>query len=389
MPAPAPFAPETSGLRRRWRLAWIGAAPFLAAGMWLWHAAGGMGAALQGGLQTSAVMVYLWARTHRMLALNRRPGETRPRPGLGAATITTLVRAALIALLAGFIFQPAPDPMSAAPWIPWLPALIYLLAVILDGVDGAVARAAGEVTLLGERLDTEVDALGLLTACTLAVWIGRAPAVYLAAGLGYYLAQAAIGLRRALGYPVFPVGPRAEARTAAGCAMGFAVAILTPAFGPSAFYPAALAITAALALGFIKDWLIACGRATPEGRLVRRKAAAAQEFVEKRLPLALRACVVAGVLLLWANHPADSGGRTLSGLEQAVLGGGAVSAALGVAARLSAVALYLAAAGSLPDPGAILVAAGAALLILTGAGRPRRWQPEDRWFTGRVGDRKG
>lgn len=375
-------------LRRRWRLAWIWAAPVPAVGMCLWHAGGGMGAAFQGGLQTAAVMVYLWIRTHRMLALNRGPGETHPRPGLGAATTITLIRAALIALLAGFIFQPAPDPSRAAAWTLWLPALVYLSAVILDAADGAIARATGGVTRLGEHLDTEVDALGLLTASALAVWNERAPVVYLAAGLGYYLAQAAIALRRAHGRPAFPVGPRAEARTVAGCAMGFAVAILTPALGASAFDPAALAITLALTLGFLKDWLIASGRATPEGRLVRPAAAAVQEFLEKLLPLALRGCVALGVLLLLWDRTGEAARLALSGIEQAALGGGAVLVALGVATRVIAVALYVAAAGALPEPGGILVAAGAALLILTGAGRPRLWQPEDRLFTKRIRDRQ-
>ncbi len=380
-------------LRRQCRLVWVGAAPFLAGGLWLWHALGGMGAALQAGLQTAAVMGYLWVRTQRLLALNHRPGETHLRPDLGTANTLTLVRAALIALLAGFIFQPAPDPARAGAWALWLPALLYLTAVILDAADGAIARATGSGTRLGERLDTEVDALGLLTASALAVWVGRAPVFYLAAGLGYYLVQAAVGLRRVLGRPVFPVSPRAEARTVAGCAMGFAVAILAPAFEAPAFFPAALAITAALILGFAKDWLIAGGWASSEGRLIRPSAAAAQRLIEKLLPLALRAGVALGLLLIGWDHPGDAARHALSAVEQAVLGGAALMAALGVAARLASVALVLVTAemtaGGLAGPGAALVATGAALLILTGAGRLRLWQPEDYLFTKRVGDRKG
>ncbi len=387
MPDPALTTPPLARLRRRWRLAWIGAAPFLAGGMWLWHALGGMGAAVQGGLQTAAVMVYLWIRTHRMLALNHRPEERHPRPSLGAANTITLVRSALIALLAGFIFQPAPDLGKTAEWALWLPALLYLSAVILDGADGAIARATGSDTRLGERLDTEVDALGLFMASALAVWIGRAPVLYLAAGLGYYLVQAGIGLRRAFGRPFFPIRPRAEARTVAGCAMGFAVAILTPALEATAFFPAALAITAALAYGFATDWLILCGRATPEGQLIPPEAAAVQRRIERLLPLALRACVAVGVLLLLWDPAGGAARHALSGIERAVLGGGAVLAVLGVTARVAAVALYVAAAGALPDSGGVLVAAGAALLILTGAGRPRLWQPEDFLFIKRIGDR--
>ncbi|MCU0559814.1 MAG: CDP-alcohol phosphatidyltransferase family protein [Desulfobacterales bacterium] len=378
-------------LRRRWRRAWIAALPFLCGGLWLWHTLWGAGAAAQAGLQTAAVMVYLWIRTDHMLALNRPPGKPRLNPRLGAANAVTLVRAALIAVLAGFLFRPAIDPAGPAAWAAWLPAALYLAASGLDAVDGGLARAAGGPTRLGARLDGEVDAIGLLAAASLAVWLGRAPAAFLAAGFGVYVVQAAAGLRRRLGRPVAAVQPRAAARLTAGCAMGFTAAILMPVFAAPAVAPAALTIAAALTAGFALDWLVVCGRAAPEGRLLDRRAARVQQAAARWLPLALRAGAAAGAGVLLATRGGGDPVHPLSGIEQGVLAGAAVMAALGIAARLAAVALSLTAAGMAAGPAAgaawLLTAVCAAGLILTGAGRPRLWQPEEPFFRNRMRSR--
>jgi CDP-diacylglycerol---glycerol-3-phosphate 3-phosphatidyltransferase len=391
MNTPDPPLSHPTGPRRRGRLALIAAALLLAAGTALWHTFRGPEASLRGGLQTAGVMVYLWARTLQLLNPDRRRGEPHPRPDLGAADLISLFRGGLIALLAGFLFQTGPGPGRAAPEALWLPAGLYLAAVILDAVDGWVARATGSTTRLGERLETEVDALGLLTASALAVWTGRAPVIFIAAGVGYYLLQAAIGLRRAMGRPILPIAPRPGARTAAGCAMGFTVAILTPAFEAPALYPAAWAITVALAIGFVQDWLVVCGFASAEGRPTQPAPARLQRRVERVVPLALRAGALGGVFLILRGGGGSCAIQDPSGFALALLGGGALMAALGVAARAAAVALCLVIAdmtsGALLCAGTILAATSAALLIVTGAGRPRLWQPEGGVFLKRIGDR--
>lgn len=383
---PAPLLP----LRRRWRRAWIAALPVLSGALWLWHSLWGAGAAVQGGLQAVAVMVYLWVCTDRMLDLNHPPGDPRLHPSLGPANVVTLIRGALIAVLAGFLFQPPIGPGSPAAWAAWVPALLYLAAAALDALDGALARATGGQTRLGERLDGEVDALGLLVASALAVWIGQAPAVFLAAGFGYYLVQAAVGLRRRLGRPVARVQPRAAARLTAGCAMGFAVAFLMPVFAAPALVPAAVVITTALTAGFALDWLVVCGRAAPDGRLRNSHAARVQQTIERWLPLALRAGAAAGIGLLLARHGGSHPGHLLTGIQQGVLAGGALLAVAGISARLASAALSLAAAGIdaglLADAGWALAALCAAALIVTGAGRPQLWQPEEPFFLKRISE---
>ncbi|MFO7709616.1 MAG: CDP-alcohol phosphatidyltransferase family protein [Desulfobacterales bacterium] len=388
MPTSPPRPQTISQLRRRWRRAWIAALPLLCGALWLWQALWGAGAAVQGGLQTAAVMLYLWVRTDRMLELNRPPGASSLRPRLGAANTLTLVRGALIAVLGGFLFQPALDPAGPSGWAAWAPGGLYLAAAALDAFDGAIARATGGETRLGERLDGEIDALGLLVASALAVWLGRAPVAFLVAGFGYYVVQAAVGLRRRLRRPIARVLPRTAARVTAGCAMGFTVAILIPVFAAPDLVPAALAITTALTVGFALDWMVVCGRAAPEGRLLNRHTARVQQTIERWLPIALRAGVTAGVGLLLARYGGSSPGHPLSGIEQGVLAGGAVMTTLGIATRLASVALSLAvagiAAGLTANAGWGLTAVCAAALIVTGAGRPRLWEPEEPLFHKRM-----
>ena len=136
-------------LRRQWRLAGAWGVPFIGGAFWLLLEYGGLSTALQGGLQTAAVLVYGWTRWGRALALNHPPQKPRLRPSLGAANWLTLLRGGLIAVLAGFVFQPALSDGSLAGWIAWAPAALYIAAAALDGADGFLARVTGSATRRG------------------------------------------------------------------------------------------------------------------------------------------------------------------------------------------------------------------------------------------------
>ena len=86
---------------------------------------------------------------------NIRDGESAPLASLGWPTLLTLMRGVLLAVVAGFLFTPMPLGERA-----YFPPGAYTLAVVLDHIDGRLARAMGRATLLGERLDMEVDAAG-------------------------------------------------------------------------------------------------------------------------------------------------------------------------------------------------------------------------------------
>jgi CDP-diacylglycerol---glycerol-3-phosphate 3-phosphatidyltransferase len=376
-------------LRRQWRLAGLWGVLFTVGAFLLLLEHGGLSAALLGGLQTAAVLVYGWTRWGRALELNHPPQEVRLRPSLGAANWLTLLRGGLIAVLAGFLFQPALADGSLAGWVAWAPAALYITAAALDGADGFLARVTGSATRLGEHLDTEIDALGLLVAATLVVWIGKAPAAYLCVGLGYYALKAAVEARRKAGCPVAPVQPRAAARLVAGCEMGFAGAALLPLFEPAATRPVALIMTAALLAGFARDWLVVCGHAAADGRLLIRRLESVDRATARFLPIALRAAAVACIVALLGRCPAGEAVVALPTAGCALLATCAALLAFGVMTRIAGLAACVAAASAMADPipgvaWQVVLGCGVAL-VMTGAGALKLWQPEDRLFLKRLG----
>lgn len=111
---------------------------------------------------------------------------TRPHSDrLGPADWVTLGRATLAAGVAALTADALMRPIS-------VPSLVGLAtaALVLDGVDGWVARRTGTASLLGARLDMEVDAflilvLSVFVARTSGWWvlaIGAARYAFLAAG---------------------------------------------------------------------------------------------------------------------------------------------------------------------------------------------------------------
>lgn len=104
----------------------------------------------------------------------------------GWANRATLVRATLIVLLVSV----APFITGLGNWL-WLYGSLCLLALILDGVDGAVARATHSTSTFGARFDMELDALLILGLCIAALALGKAGAWVLALGLMRYAFVAA------------------------------------------------------------------------------------------------------------------------------------------------------------------------------------------------------
>jgi len=99
----------------------------------------------------------------------------------GWANRATLVRAALVVLLVSL----APFSAGLGNWL-WLYGSLCLLALILDGVDGAVARATRSATAFGARFDMELDALFILGLCVAVLAQDKAGPWVLALGLMRY-----------------------------------------------------------------------------------------------------------------------------------------------------------------------------------------------------------
>jgi CDP-diacylglycerol--glycerol-3-phosphate 3-phosphatidyltransferase len=175
-------------LRRRWWLMASLYAPLLLLGYQLlrteWHLA----YAWRWAVMAAGVLAYeLWL-LWRGLKDNRLRGRSTLLPTLGAGNVLTLLRGLALGLLAGFLFSPWPPGRLA-----WMPALLYTLAIIADYLDGYLARITHRATVLGESLDIEFDALGMLIAISLAVHYDQLPWWYLLLGLSRYLVAQATG----------------------------------------------------------------------------------------------------------------------------------------------------------------------------------------------------
>ncbi|MBD3898292.1 CDP-alcohol phosphatidyltransferase family protein [Halomonas sp. ML-15] len=86
----------------------------------------------------------------------------------GWANRVTLLRGTLIALLAGSLWWPALWQQHAVAL-----AAIAGAALLLDGIDGWVARRTGSSSAFGARFDMELDASFILLLCLALVVLGK------------------------------------------------------------------------------------------------------------------------------------------------------------------------------------------------------------------------
>ena len=165
--------------------------------------------------------------------------------GLGAANRVTLLRATLVggvaALVADSFRTPAPVPTLVG---------LATVALMLDAVDGRVARRTGTATPLGARFDMEVDAfLILVLSAYVAVHMG--PWV-LAIGLMRYVFVAASWRFRWMNAPL----PGSYARKVVAAVQGIFLVVAASGLLPYAGVLVGLAL-ASLVWSFGRDvlWL--------------------------------------------------------------------------------------------------------------------------------------
>ncbi|MBN1371611.1 MAG: CDP-alcohol phosphatidyltransferase family protein [Anaerolineaceae bacterium] len=337
-----------------------------AQGMWTWLATAGV------------LMGYQLAHLRMHLKDNLPLGEEGGLfPSLGAANWVTMLRAGLLALLAGFAFAPRP-----AGWVIWLPGGLYIAAALMDFLDGYLARITRRSSRLGEILDMHWDGFGMLAACWLLVRYDQTQAWFLVIGLARYLFLAGMRIREWLGRPNYPLPPSMIRRAMAGAQMGLVAALLLPVFGPPVTHAAAVVFSAPFLLGFTRDWFYVSGVLPQPGR-EQRKFSNWQE----RLPLALR-------MLLWALLVAAVGDHILFGHSQpvvlVVLVAGLAAVGAGAAGRAAALGMAILSGFILrANPGAVLywaiLFAGIGL-FLAGTGRYSLWKPEDWLIYHRPGE---
>lgn len=202
----------------------------------------------------AAVACLLALQGAVLVAVYRDEGVAGGRPSFTLATAVTVARGGAIAVLAGFLFA------SPAGLVVWVPAILYAAVAGLDAVDGFVARVTGTVTGVGARLDTEIDALGLLVGAAVSITLGMAPAVYLLVGLARYAFVAGLRLRRWLGEPTRELPESRLRRLNAAAQMAVVIVLLAPWPGAAASRTLAIVAMVPFLLVFGRDWLLATGR---------------------------------------------------------------------------------------------------------------------------------
>lgn len=322
--------------------------------------------------------IYLQMQLVSHLGANHRCGEAdRPFPTLGAANWITLLRGTAVVALAGFLpLAVLPNPTLPTALV-WAPGLIYLGISLADLLDGFVARRQRRQTELGQRLDIEIDAAGLLVALLVAISLDRLPALTLLVGLAYYHFLLGIWWRQQRDLPLVALQPRPYSRIIAGFQMGVVAMALLPLFNPPFTAIAASLVMTPLLVGFGRDWLVVSCRLRTDGNQRTAMDHLAGLVSTRILPLVLRPLLLAGgIVTLFQGtaslpHPVWLWAQVLCCLL----------AGVGWLGRCAALLLTLLLSCALSPYGTglpVLVLFGiAATLMLTGTGPLSLWAPEE------------
>ncbi len=331
-------------------------------------------------LTVAAVFWFL----RRVLHQNHAPDRQDLYPDLGPANRLTIYRGLAYAWMAGFLLLPRPGG-----FLDWLPAILYVCASIADVFDGFLARKSGRVTRLGETLDMEFDGFGVLVASALAVQYGQLPLVFLLVAFARPLFVWGMLWRTRQGLPNHPMTDSDQRRIIAGLLMIFLSTVLWPIFEPPVTYAVGAVFGSAVALSFLRDWLVTIGwlrPALPAYTLWRTRLklwAFVWTPVLLRIAIALLVALVVSTLLASGTALPES----LSWPVAAVAAAAGLTALFGIGARTSAgivnaVAYLYYIFGGQSWIGLTLLVLSSLLLVL-GSGYFTLWVPEERWL--RVG----
>ena len=259
----------------------------------------------------AAVLTAVWAILWFNLGANHPVGQPdAPFTGLGPGNTVSVLRGLVLALLAGLIppFAPGawPQARSAA-------ALLVVLFMLLDLVDGWLARRTNRVSLLGERLDIETDSAGLFVVALLGALWHLLPPWYLGVALLRPLFVAGQALRVRRGLPNHPWPASDSRRRAAAWQCILMVGCVWPGTDRQLIELGAWIVALLVAASFGRDWLWMTGAWTADSAFNRRW----QRFryaVRSWLPVSLRPLTVLGGMTMLAEPAVPLEGLAAQGL---------------------------------------------------------------------------
>lgn len=332
-------------------------------------------------LAASAIVLgYQLAFVRPRLRLNFRAGEPSLLPELGPGNSLTLARGVLLAMLAGFLTIPWPRGALA-----WAPTALYMAADVADYFDGYLARISRHATRLGEAIDLEFDALGLLVGVGVAIHIGQLPLWFLPFGLARYAFVLGMWILERGGRSPRPLPESVSRRPIAGLTMAYVSAALWPVVHPSVATLAGVLFAIPFAFSFGRDWLVVSGSLDPTSDLYATGRLRMKRLFLHWLPPFLRLALAAALVVLTTDMlPAWT---ILIGVQ---IVAGACSV-IGLAGRLASLGLIVPLAlgayahGLTPVRG---IALGLAIgLLILGTGAASLWKPEEALLRRRAGER--
>ncbi|BBM84931.1 CDP-alcohol phosphatidyltransferase family protein [Candidatus Uabimicrobium amorphum] len=190
--------------------------------------------------------VFLGVLFQRFSSLNYCD-DSRVYCDVGLANYITLFRGGCIAIMSGYLGNS----------LDLFLAFLYLFVVVLDVADGFVARMTNHISVFGEKMDTECDALGMFVATVICVQQQQLPMVYIFVGLFRYFFILHILCRR--NKELFALPPSNFRRFLAGLHMVFIAVALFPMVDPVVLTPISFVFVLPFYTIFIRDWLWVIG----------------------------------------------------------------------------------------------------------------------------------
>jgi len=186
-------------------------------------------------------------------ALTATPGcpDAYPHSRFGPANRVTLLRLAVVVMLAGLVGEAIPaNPLASVPNAAWVIVIVATLTALLDAVDGHLARRSGLSSAFGARFDMETDAFFVLVLCALVVQAGQAGPWLLASGLMRYVF---VGAARIWPWLSGPLQPSKRRQTVCVVQITTLIVCLGPIISPSVATALAAISLAMLTASFAID----------------------------------------------------------------------------------------------------------------------------------------
>ncbi|NPV77827.1 MAG: CDP-alcohol phosphatidyltransferase family protein [Anaerolineae bacterium] len=322
---------------------------------------------------------FLWRHLHE----NVNPKSGRLYKSFGLANWLSLIRGALVAFMAGFLVGLPP-----VQGLVWAPGTLYILANIMDFLDGYAARSLGQSTPLGEVLDMSLDGTGVLVGALLAWRFDQAPLWFVLVGLARFLFLFGGWMRKRLRKPIFPLSDNPYRRALAGSQMLFIGIILLPIYPPTVARWAATFFMLPFLAGFFRDWLVFSGQISeksgPDLIFWKKLIKGGSDWVSLFLRIFLIATLTWVVIAV--SLPFQSGLVWVGmALINSFLLFGLVSR--GIAVVLMMVSGYLAGLEPVRLEYWVIFFVSMALFFI-GSGRFSKWSPEDHLIFQRAGKRR-